>query len=336
MRFATDDFSWLNDDERYLAGWNNISLDDLQDHVSDDITPEMLAVIDGFSSLLNAVGALDTSIPTLSFKIDKGGMVEIVSAPAIYASQDEDTKELTGLAFRAGDFSAEVTVDGSKGKAFINGLEGDIAVEERGEDPNKYCVVQYEHFIEELDDGVEISFRLNTEDEAVKSLKKAKLKNLVSKDELLPLMQPVPSGQAWTKPRDLDIGEYLVVSIEELDEHSDYGRSWKIQVEGVGPVVLRSKRNKNLLANKAPNYITRCQSGHPLTYAISKKKEMAQGISVTDGFFERAPREDRIVVTAKPAQVIAQTSEVAALPEATQTVTTTAQPVEQKTLEHAF
>ncbi|MEM6838829.1 MAG: hypothetical protein AAF609_18485 [Cyanobacteria bacterium P01_C01_bin.120] len=349
MRFDAKTFPFLNDDGQYLPGWTNLEFNDLKAYIDDLIAqeisdadaPDVFKAVEAMDAFLVMVGVIEPTEAILSIKIDDNGLLETVVGPAIYAetAENEDGKQerTGGMVCRIGDYSQPVTIKAGSTEAAINGFKGDVSVEERGEGDSKYIAVSFGAYVESITDDLEVSFILDAKERPeIGKISKGKLKNLVKEGGLVDLLKVVPSGESFVKPRDLEVGEYSVISIEENEPHPEYGRSWKIVLEGVGPMMSTGKRLETLLASNALIYQKYLNAGKPLTFLISSKKEMSQGIQVNCGFMKREPRADRLVKAAKPAAAVASAPQ-ASLPKASQTtVEAKAEPVEQKELEHVF
>jgi hypothetical protein len=331
MRFDDKSFGFLNDDGEYLPGWTNITWQDLEhcitalisQGISDEDAPDVFKAVEAFDLFLRAVGLDSPTEPVMGIKVDEGDLLEQVNGPAIFA-QVVDGNTTGGAVLKTGDYVLDVIIDGTSAK--IGNLEGDIVVEEYGEGDDKYCSVTFEFYSEILEDNIELSFVLDTKNRPeIAKISKGKLKKIVKDGGLADLLRPVPSGESFVKPRDLEVGEYSVLSIEENDPHPEYGRSWKVVLEGVGPMMTTGKRLNNLLSRQDAIYKKWLAGGNPLTFAISNKEEMTQGVRVDCGFFKRAPRADRMVKQPKP--MVSAAPELAELPEAETTVNVPVQPV---------
>jgi len=319
MKFDTNAFSFLNDDNQYTHGWNNVTHEELKltleyliaQGFGREDAPNVFAVIEAFNAFMDSIGLSDTTDPVMGVKIDEGGLLEQVNGPAIFASD-------AGPVLKVGNYKIPITINGDK--ASVASLKGDIVVAENG-DKDKYRSVTWEFFSEVLGDNIEVSFVLDSKQRPeIAKLSKGKLKQIVNEGGLTDLLRAISSDGSFLKPRDLDVGEYSVVSITRNKDHAEYGPSWKIVLEGVGPMMTTGHLNNSLLT-MAGIYTKWLSMGKPLTFAISGKTKTPQGVAVSCGFFKRPPNPTRLVTSAKMMEIAAEPTAPALPQSATSTVT---------------
>lgn len=311
MKFDVDAFSFLQDNE-YPEGYTTITKQELTDTISalmeagiaEEDAPEVFKAVETYLLFLGQISSACTETPSddaLTVKCDSEGIIEQVYGPAIFQDEDGDVpvmrvcNDFYTLQFDGMDVACGAAV-------------GDVNVEERdGKDEDgkdiKILSITFEGYFNEIESGFEIGFILDKELAPAKQKIKQWVKN-GPLAEFNKILKPAPSGGQWTKLDDLELGEYRVYNIEEQKPHPEYGRSWLIFLEGVGPCISKGKRLEATLARNAKIYEKTLATNRPLTFNVSSKEQLSQGMRVNCGFFSREPKPEKMVVSAQPKQVI--------------------------------
>ena len=333
MKFDVDAFSFLQDNE-YPEGYTTISKEELTNTITalmevgitEEDAPEVFKTVETYLLFLGRISSAciggAPSDDALTVKCDSEGIIEQVYGPAIFQNEDGETpvmrvcNDFYSLKFNGTDITCGAAT-------------GDVSVEEKaGKDEDgkdiKVLSIAFEGYFDEIDSGFEIGFILNQELTPGKPKVKKWLKD-GSLGEFNQILKPAPSGGQWTKLDDLELGEYRVYNIEEQKPHPEYGRSWLIFLEGVGPCISKGKRLEATLARNARIYEKTLAANRPLTFNVSSKEQLSQGIRVTCGFFSREPRPEKMIAGAQPKQAIGGATEPTnQLAGAQQTLQTTA------------
>jgi hypothetical protein len=293
MQFNLDAFGFLNGEE-FTPGWSNLGQFELDaitsTLLSGDLAEEAGAVINTVDTFFSTLDKLKPAIVgefdeanLLSIHADEMGLMDVVLSFGVF--QDEN-----GLpVIKSGSNLFSLNIDGSSATA--GNLEGDIEVLEVGEDDRKIVVVALDCLIDGSEETLSIPFVLTGSDETRPN--KALIKKAIKSGALASLLKPVPTGGGFTKMNDLkERTEYRVLSIEERPVHEEYGRSWLIELEGVGNIISKGKRFEKGLAQNAGIYQKMLAAGQPLTLLVSSIKEIASGTQVQAGFFKRAPKPE--------------------------------------------
>ena len=335
MQFNEETFDWLGEQEQFLHGWTNIDFAEFQtkidqliaDGITEDLAPEIYKSIETLGLFIDGVG-LEAPESVLSLVADENGIIEKILGPAIFAEVNDDEK--TGkLVLRVGNEMIPVGLDGAE--ATIGTLKGDIELEEKdGKDEAgvdiKFLTASLEVYFSQNDESAVIPVVLEKDH----GLSKAKFKQVLKSGLIAEYVKVPSTGANYKKLRDLEIGEYNVLSVEENPVHPEYGRSWKIELEGVGYAISSGKRLVSNLEKRAKLYDSKVKQGHPLVFVISSKKEMSQGVQVVSGFFFREPNPQKLAVQLKPAKASTKaTPQIApsmTIPVAAKSVATTAKP----------
>lgn len=309
MYFNEETFGWLGDDGQMFPGWTNFDAIELESKltelisngITEEMAPQIYKSVETLDLFLKGVG-LEAPEQVLSAVADENGLIEKILGPAIFADTDEAGNP-TSIILKVGNEKIPVSLNGTE--ATIGNLSGDIEIEEKestDDDGNatKFLTASFEVFFEANEQTATISVVLSKDS----TLSKAQFKQLLKKGNVVKVaehLKPIPTGESFKKLRELELGEYRVSDIEENKPHPEYGRSWKIVLEGVGAVISSGKRLTKILTDNAQMYQAFLKAGQPLTFIISSKKELSQGIQVNCGFFTREPNPNRLVATAKPA-----------------------------------
>lgn len=337
MKFDVDAFSFLQDNE-YGKGYSTVTRDELEgaisaliaDGIGAEDAPEIFKSVETYLYFLDQIksGAIgEVSTDALVIKCDDESIIEQVYGPAIFKGEDgvpvmRVCNDFYKLEFDGSDLTCGIAT-------------GEVGVEERdGKDENgndiKNLVINFDGYFDVVDQSFEIPFILETST----GHQKNKVKSWLKKGELAKvseLLKAPPSGGSWTSLNDLECGEYSVYDIQENEPHPEYGRSWLILLEGIGPVMSKGKRLENVLARNAKIYAKTLKANKPLTFNVSSKEEVGGGIRVNCGFFSRSPKPEKLVAAAQPKQMAAgsQSEAPRQLAAVGQTVETTAVPMDE-------
>lgn len=312
MKFDVDAFSFLQDNE-YPEGYTTITKQELTDTLTQlmdagiiqEDAPEVFKAVETYLLFLGQISSAciggAPSDDALTVKCDSEGLIEQVYGPAIFQNEDGDvptmrvSNDFYVLQFDGMDVTCGTAV-------------GDINVEERdGKDEDgkdiKILSITFEGYFDEIESGFEVGFILDKELTPGKPKIKKWLKDS-SLAEFNQILKPAPSGRRWIKLDDLELGEYRVYNIEEQKPHPEYGRSWLIFLEGVGPCISKGNRLEETLARNAKIYEKTLAANRPLTFNVSSKEQLSQGMRVNCGFFSREPKPEKLVAGAQPKQAI--------------------------------
>ncbi|EKU98172.1 hypothetical protein Lepto7375DRAFT_7433 [Leptolyngbya sp. PCC 7375] len=336
MKFDVDSFSFLQENE-YPKGYSTVTKDELENtinnlianEITEEDAPEIFKSVETYLYFLGQIksgGLGELSNDALVVKCDEEGIIEQVYGPAIF--KGEDGKPVMRV---CNDFY-QLTFSGSEITCGI--ATGEVGVEERdSKDENgndiKTLVINFDGYFDVVDESFEVPFILETST----GHQKNKVKSWFKKGDLgkvSDLLKEPPSGGNWTSLNDLALGEYQVYDIQENEPHEEWGRSWLIFLEGVGPVMSKGNRLKGLLTRNAKIYAKKLKANKPLTFNVSSKEEVGGGIRVNCGFFSRLPKPEKLVAAAQPKQITAEepTKQLAAATQ-TQTVETKAVAMDQ-------
>lgn len=333
MKFDVDTFSFLQDNE-YPKGYTTISTQELEDAIAalmsmgitDEDAPDVFKSVETYTHFLSSVKSACIQEPSedaLTVKCDDEGIIERVYGPAIFRGEDgTPVMRICNDFYKLQFKGSQITCGDAVGEV---GVEERDAKAEDGTDI-KALVINFDGYFDVVDESFEIPFILETS----AGHQKAKVKSWFSKgslDKVCALLREPPSGGGWTSLNDLECGEYRVYDVQEQDLHSEYGRSWLIFLEGVGPVMSKGRRLESTLARNAVIYSKTLAAGNPLTFNVSSKEELTNGIRVTCGFFSREPKPEKLIAAAQPKQIAADpqpSEEPKQLAATTQTVETTA------------
>ena len=309
MKFDVDSFSFLQDNE-YPKGYSTVTRQELEQTIvhlievgigSDD-APEVFKAIETYIYFLDSVkpGCVEAqSDDALVVKCDGEGIIEQVYGPAIFKGENGiPTMRICNDFYMLQIKGSEITCGEAVGEV---GVEERETKDENGNDI-KALVINFDGYFDVVDESFEVPFILETSI----GHQKAKVKSWFSKgqiDKVSDLLKAPPSGGNWTPLNDLECGEYRVYDIEENDPHPEYGRSWLIHLEGIGPVMSKGKRLEQVLLRNTKIYTKTLEANKPLTFNISSKEEVGGGIRVNCGFFSREPKPEKLVAAAQPKQV---------------------------------
>ena len=339
MKFDVDSFSFLQDNE-YPKGYSTVTRQELEGAISqliaNEITqedaPEIFKAVETYLYFLDQVksgAAGEVSSDALVIKCDDEGIIEQVYGPAIFKGENDVPTMRVCNDFYTLEFKgSEITCGIATGEV---GVEERDAKDENGNDI-KTLVINFDGYFDVVDESFEVPFILETST----GHQKNKVKNWFKKGELdkvSELLKEPPSGGNWTALNDLECGEYQVYDIQENDPHPEYGRSWLICLEGIGPVMSKGNRLKGVLTRNAKIYAKTLKASKPLTFNVSSKEEVAGGTRVNCGFFSRLPKPEKLVAAAQPKQIAAEQQVISEEPKqlaaATQTVETKAVAMDQ-------
>ena len=335
MKFDAESFDFLQDSIEE-PGYTTISKAELSDSLAsllsngftEEDAPDVFKAVETYMHFLNEIqtgfAGDAVSEDALTVKCDEMGVIEQVYGPAIFKGENgipvlRVCNDFYNLVFSGSDVTCGIAV-------------GEASVEDRetkDEDGNDTKVVQitFDGYFDLTDSSFEVPFILDGQ----VALPKAKVKKLFKDGKLSDinnLLKEPPSGSGWTSLNDIEIGEYRVFNIEEQKPHPEYGRSWLIFLEGIGPVMSKGARLESNLARKFAIYSKTLAANKPLTFAVSSKEPVSGGMRVNCGFFSREPRADRLVAGTQPkAMPSADVEQQPALVGAQQTLDTKAVPV---------
>ena len=317
MSFGLSDLGWIADSGEHPSGWSSISFLELEqklvemidDGISDKDSPEIFQSVEDLSLFLESLG-LDPreQEEVLRIEINADGIIERALGPAIFASVDEDGQRDGGVVLKIGQTLLPVVLE-DDGSATAGPLKGDLEVSEKEGDGGKsYLIVTFDKYYEDQDVSVSVPVILEDGEQ-----KKGRFKSEVKAGNLSKYLKPVPTGGGYTLIKNLEPGQYLLTGLAERDPHPQYGRSWVLQLEGVGSAISSGTDFHGRLAQSAPKWKKMLKKGRHLTFVLSNKREIEQGVVLTCGILEKAPDSSRLVKQLKSA---APTPSGAAIPAA--------------------
>jgi hypothetical protein len=301
MEFNSESLTLVQDIEGLQPGWNGISLDQLQNVLTQyeesgtgrNELGELFNAIDMLTYLLSGVGCEDFS-NILSAKIDEDFLVERVYGPCI---QSDDKG---GIVFCSGNI--QIPCQLKDGEITIGSLSGDVEIsEEKTESGDKYIKAQWSHLAES--ETIEVYFILDKDSSPTKASIKKSLKDGTTAHFLR-----VAGAGNFVDVRTLKRGDYIVKGIEERPVHEQYGRQWNIDLEGIGVIGSRGSMERSL-KTKTPLFLKRIEQGLPVTLFISKVEAIDEKRTrVTADFFTKSPRPELLIAgnAKQPKQITAE------------------------------
>jgi len=248
MKFDTESLGWLQDLEP-VDGWDSISLLEASEFVNTlenegYSDAEIEPILSSWNALLEFMSLVeDAQINEVSDSIlttyATNGVIERIQGPTVYRGEE-------GLVMRLGDNLYSAAIE--KEKLVVGKLRGSIAITSVTSGNGQQVVT---------DDGFDVlsavaSLRIPKGKDFYEVGLSLDLKQDLTRNQLIaviedgepiqPFLRPLPSGGGFTDMRLLPVGEYLCTAIQYEGRHEEYGNSWRLTLDGVGPVMSRGKR----------------------------------------------------------------------------------------------
>ena len=114
-----------------------------------------------------------------------------------------------------------------------------------------------------------------------------------SGESIASFFMPCPMGTGggnWIDMRELEIGEYAIVDVEEGEPHPEYGRKFMVTMADGRKFDVRGSQPKNIFARNLAIYQAALNKGKPLTFSVTSKEELPQGVAIKVSVQVREPR----------------------------------------------
>jgi hypothetical protein len=238
--------------------------------------------IEVFAKLMTFLAALGEPVEItdpdhLLTVIAEDGVFSRVYGAAIFRNDEGDR-----LLLKSGGSIYEVSI--SEGKLICGDMKGSLTVT-CDESSTIHGTVSFR--IPKQKEPYNIPLVLNSDIEIGEGDLTYSLEEIGTVADFAQYLKPV-GGTPGVKLSEMDLGEYLVLGIEE-GQTNEYGRNFSLDVQGVGKVYCNKALN-NMLCLNGKVLISRLNQGKPITLKVSKKETMKNGnIAVTAGLQMREP-----------------------------------------------